>query len=111
MKGGEHRQVVQVVACCENLVAMETEAARYFGQGGAFIESLVAEPRIDIVSDDVEVWNAAAIIGQVRVNKVGIAVVSGDQTEGGVGVFINAGVETSVDPGHQAREIGLDAGE
>src|SRR5438552_7086606 len=71
----------------------------------------MTEAGIYVVTHDGEVRYAAAILGEIAVDDLRVAVVAGDQAKRRVGVFVNAGMESGVDPGHNGWEVLLDAGE
>lgn len=78
---GQHGQIIQMVAYCQYLRGTDSKLACDFGQGSAFVVSVVAEPRIDVIAHDGQMWNAAAVSAQIFMNDLGIAAVSRDQAK------------------------------
>ena len=108
---GEHGEVVQVIAGGEGVVAVNTELAADFAEGGAFVVVGVAEAGIDIVTDEGEVRDLSHVVVEERLDGVGVLVAFGDEAEGRVVVFVEGGAEAVTDPFHQVGHVGLHAGE
>jgi len=60
---------------------------------------------INIIAHKPEVGNAPAILGQIGVDGIGIAIIAGNQTERGIGVFVEPRRKAGADPADQAGQI------
>src|SRR5260221_2607993 len=58
----------------------------------------MAESGIDIVAHHRQLRQAACILLEIIVNYVGITVVAGNQAEWRIGIFVDPGVKTAVNP-------------
>ena len=105
--GREHRQVVEVVASGKDLGALEAQPAGQFGQGGAFIVGDMAEARVNVVAHDGQVGRPLAVLFQVAVNDVHVAIAAGDEAERRERIFVDARMEAGIDPLNNFRQVGL----
>src|SRR5256885_10996126 len=88
-------------------VRIKTQPVSEFSQSRAFIVGGMAESGINIVTHDGQVRDAAAILVEIFVNDIRIAIIPRDQAKRRVGVLVNPSMEARVDPGDYPGKIVL----
>ena len=101
----EHGHIVQVVPGRKRFLGRNAQAPGDFCECRAFVVTDVGEPGINVIAHDLEVGNLAAVVFHVGVDRVGGRVVFRDQTERGIGVLIDGGLETGIDPAYETRQV------
>src|SRR5437762_6432435 len=88
-------------------ITIQTEPASEFGQSRAFVVCRMTKAGINIVSHHSQVRDRAGILVEIPVNDICIAIVTGDQAEGRIRVFVNARMKAGIYPGDNAWKISL----
>src|SRR5262245_29983410 len=94
-----------MVAGRQHLIAIQSELAGNFSQGGSLAVGRVTEPGVNIVAHHGEVRHARAEIVQVLVDFIRVTVVFCDKTEWRKRILINGRIKTSVNPVDQAGDL------
>src|SRR5690348_9538599 len=92
----------------KNVIAGDFQAPGQFRQRSALVVGGVAESGVNVVPDDDEVRNRSTVFVQIIVNNVCIAIVSGNETKGRIGIFIDARMEATRYPVNDFRQVGSD---
>ena len=107
----EHREIIEMVADGEDLASANSKPPGDLAKRGAFIEGLVTEAGIDVITNHGKIRDGLAEILEVGMDCVHLVVAVCDQTKRRIGIFINANVEAFIDPGNHPGQFRQEAGE
>src|SRR5213594_1374884 len=101
----KHRDIVEMVASSEDLLAPNAELASDLCKRSALVVTDMAEAGVDIVPYEAQVRNFAAVLVEERLNGIGVLIGLCDQTKRRVIVLVQSGREAFVDPVDEARHV------